>query len=54
MNVKDWESTLDFQENILLDKKKSVNRIDLLVSTIIAYSEWFTEDVEDGYGYFMV
>ena len=44
----------DLQENILLDKKKSVNRIDLLVSTIIAYSEWFTEDVEDGYGYFMV
>lgn len=44
----------DLQENILLDKKKSVNRIDLLVSTIIAYSEWFAEDVEDGYGYFMV
>ena len=44
----------DLQENILLDKKKSVNRIDLLVATIIAYSEWFNEEVEDEYGYFMV
>lgn len=44
----------DLQENILLDKKKSPKRIDLLVSTIIAYSEWFAEETEDGYGYFMV
>lgn len=44
----------DLQENILLDKKKSPRRIDLLVSTIIAYSEWFTEETEEGYGYFMV
>ena len=44
----------DLQENILLDKKKSQNRIDLLVSTIIAYSEFFNEEVEDEYGYFMV
>lgn len=44
----------DLQENILLDKKKSVNRIDLLVSTIIAYSEWFEEDIEDDCGYFVV
>lgn len=44
----------DLQENILLDKKKSPRRIDLLVSTIIAYSEWFREETEDGYGYFMV
>lgn len=44
----------DLQENILLDKKKSVNRIDLLVASIIAYSEWFNEEVEDEYGYFMV
>lgn len=44
----------DLQENILLDKKKSPRRIDLLVSTIIAYSEWFAEETEEGYGYFMV
>lgn len=44
----------DLQENILLDKKKSPRRIDLLVSTIIAYSDWFTEETEEGYGYFMV
>lgn len=44
----------DLQENILLDKKKSPRRIDLLVSTIIAYSEWFIEETEGGYGYFMV
>lgn len=44
----------DLQENILLDKKRSVNRIDLLVSTIIAYSEWFAEETEDGFGYFIV
>lgn len=44
----------DLQENILLDKKKSVNRIDLLVATIIAYSEWFNEDIEEEYTYFMV
>lgn len=44
----------DLQENILLDKKRSAKRIDLLVSTIIAYSELFAEETEDGYGYFMV
>lgn len=44
----------DLQENILLDKKKSPRRIDLLVSTIIAYSEWFIEETEEGYGYFVV
>lgn len=44
----------DTQENILLDKKKSQNRIDLLVATIIAYSEWFNEEVEEDFGYFMV
>lgn len=44
----------DLQENILLDKKKSANRIDLLVSTIIAYSEWFAEETSEEYGYFMV
>jgi phage terminase large subunit-like protein len=45
----------DLQENILLDKKKSSNRIDLLVSTIIGYSEIMNEEVEDDFGdYFMV
>ena len=44
----------DLQENILLDKKRSPNRIDLLVSAIIAYSEWFAEDFDEGYGYIMV
>lgn len=44
----------DLQENILLDKKKSQNRIDLLVSSIIAYSEFFNEEIEEDYGYFMV
>ena len=44
----------DLQENILLDKKKSQNRIDLLVSTIIAYSEFFHEEVDEECGYFMV
>lgn len=45
----------DLQENILLDKQKSVNRIDLLVACIIGYSEWMEEEVEDDYGdYFMV
>lgn len=44
----------DLQENILLDKKRSSNRIDLLVSAIIAYSEWFNEENEEDYGYFMV
>lgn len=44
----------DLQENILLDKKRSANRIDLLVSTIIAYSEFFNEENEEEYGYFMV
>lgn len=44
----------DLQENILLDKKRSPRRIDLLVSTIIAYSEWFAEEVEEDYSYFVV
>lgn len=44
----------DLQENILLDKKRSAKRIDLLVSTIIAYSEWFAEETEEDYGYFIV
>lgn len=44
----------DLQENILLDKKRSPRRIDLLVSTIIAYSEWFADEVEEEYSYFMV
>lgn len=44
----------DLQENILLDKQKSVNRIDLLVASIIAYSEIVEEEVEDDYGDYMV
>lgn len=44
----------DLQENILLDKKRSARRIDLLVSTLIAYSEFFNEENEEEYGYFMV
>lgn len=44
----------DLQENILLDKKRSANRIDLLVSTIIAYSEFFEEEVSEEYDYFVV
>lgn len=42
----------DLQENILLDKQKSSNRIDLLVSSIIAYSEIMEEEVEDEYDYY--
>lgn len=42
----------DLQENILLDKQKSANRIDLLVSSIIAYSEIMEEEVEDEYDYY--
>lgn len=45
----------DLQENILLDKKKSQNRIDLLVSAIIAYEEFVDEETTDDYGdYFVV
>lgn len=45
----------DSQENILLDKTKSSNRIDLIVSAIIAFSEIMEEEVEDDEGdYFMV
>lgn len=45
----------DLQENILLDKKKSSNRIDLIVSTIIGYSEILNEEVDDDFGdYWMV
>ena len=37
----------------LLDKQKSSNRIDLLVSSIIAYSEIMQEEVdEEEYGYY--
>lgn len=44
----------DLQENILLDKQKSVNRIDLLVASIIAYSEIVEGEVEDDYGDYIV
>ncbi|MBO5476655.1 MAG: terminase large subunit [Clostridia bacterium] len=45
----------DTQENILLDKTKSTNRIDLLVSSIIGFSEIIEEEVEDCEGdYFMI
>lgn len=45
----------DLQENILLDKKRSANRIDLLVSSIIAYAEIVDEEVNDEFGdYFMI
>ena len=37
----------DAQENILLDKTKSSNRIDLIVSGIIGFSEIMEEEVED-------
>ena len=45
----------DLQENILLDKKRSANRIDLLVASIIAYAEIVDEEVNDEFGdYFMI
>lgn len=45
----------DTQENILLDKTKSTNRIDLAVSGIIAFSEIMEEEVEEPEGdYFMI
>jgi len=44
----------DTQENILLDKKRSTNRIDLIVATIIGYSEWFNDENEEEFGYFSV
>ena len=44
----------DLQENILLDKKKSVNRIDLLVASIIGYSEIMEEELQDDYGGYMM
>lgn len=45
----------DTQENILLDKKRSVNRIDLLVSAIIGFAEIVEQDTsEQGGDYFMV
>lgn len=45
----------DLQENVLLDKKRSANRIDLLVSSIIAYAEIVDEEVNDEFGdYFMI
>lgn len=46
---------MDTQENILLDKKRSANRIDLLVSTIIGFSEIVEEETsEEGGDYFIV
>lgn len=46
---------MDLQENILLDKKRSTNRIDLLVSSIIAYSEIMEEETSEEYGdYFVI
>lgn len=45
----------DLAENILLDKKKSVKRIDLLVASIIAYSEIVEEETSSDYtDYFMI
>lgn len=46
----------DMQENILLDKKRSTNRIDLLVSAVIAYSEVMDAEIseDDGGDYFMI
>ena len=44
----------DLSENILLDKKKSVNRIDLLVSSIIAYSEIVDDETTEDYGDYCV
>lgn len=45
----------DTQENILLDKLKSTNRIDLLVSSIIGFSEIVEEEVEECEGdYFII
>lgn len=45
----------DTNENILLDKVRSTNRIDLLVSAIIAYSEILDEEVNNEEGsYFIV
>lgn len=45
----------DLQENILLDKQKSTNRIDLLVASIIGYSELMEEEVDTEYGdYIMI
>ncbi len=46
---------MDLQENILLDKKRSSNRIDLLVASIIGYSEIVEEETNDEYGdYFII
>ena len=46
---------MDLQENILLDKKRSANRIDLIVSSIIAYSEIMEEETSEEYGdYFVI
>lgn len=44
----------DLSENILLDKKKSVNRIDLLVSSVIAYSEIVDDETTEDYGDYCV
>ena len=45
----------DTQENILLDKVKSTNRIDLIVSAIIGFSEIIEEEVdEDECDYFTI
>lgn len=44
----------DLSENILLDKKKSVNRIDLLVASVIAYSEVVDDETNEQYGDYCV
>lgn len=44
----------DTNENILLDKIKCVNRIDLLVSAIIAYSEILDEEINEEEGSYYV
>lgn len=44
----------DTNENILLDKVKCANRIDLLVSAIIAYSEILNEEINDDEGNYYI
>ena len=38
---------IDAQENIMLDKSKSSNRIDLLVATIIGFTRAMSSSLED-------
>ena len=40
-------SKIDAQENIMLDKAKSTNRIDLLVATVIGFSRAMSSSLED-------